>query len=121
MDSVPRLFLFLLVLCFSWVLPASVPCVYGQADDPAKKPTTAPDPKAEAVLARAIEVLGGNNYLNLKTVVGRGYYTTFNDGVSQLPARFLDYIAFPDKERTEFSGGGIKIHPNQRRRHRLAL
>jgi len=105
MNIVPRLFLFLLVLCSASVLPARI---YAQGDDPAKKIAATPDPKAEAILARAVEALGGSNYLNLKTSVGRGYYTIFIDGVSQLPARFLDYIAFPDKERTEFSGGGIK-------------
>ena len=24
------------------------------------------------------------------------------------PSRFLDYIVYPDRERTEFSGAGIK-------------
>jgi hypothetical protein len=57
---------------------------------------------------RAIEVLGGANYLNVKTVTGKGFYTTINDGVSQLPARFLDYIVYPDRERTEFTSLGIK-------------
>jgi len=108
MNLVPRLFLILLVLCSASVLPARTYAQGAQGDDPAKKTAATPDPKAEAILARAVEVLGGSNYLNLKTVVGRGYYTIFVDGVSQLPARFLDYIAFPDKERTEFSGGGIK-------------
>ena len=69
----------------------------------------APDPKAEAILNRAIEVLGGNSYLNVKTVVGRGFFTSFKDGMSQIPARFLDYIAYPDKERTEFTGDGIRV------------
>ena len=71
------------------------------------KPAT-PDPKAEAILKRAIEVLGGSNYLNVKTVIGRGFFTTFDQGMSQLPARFLDYIAFPNRERTEFISSGIK-------------
>ena len=57
---------------------------------------------------KAIEALGGQNYLNVQTVVGKGFYTTFRDGVSQLPARFLDYIAYPDRERTEFVGAGIR-------------
>lgn len=74
-----------------------------------------PDPKAEAILARATEVLGGSNYLNVKTVVGRGFYTAFEQGMSQLPARFLDYIVYPDRERTEFTTGGIKtIQTNDR-------
>lgn len=75
----------------------------------AVSPPTAADQKAEAIVARAIEVLGGNSYLNVKTVVGRGFFTTFKDGISQIPARFLDYIAFPDKERTEFTGDGIRV------------
>lgn len=65
--------------------------------------------KAEAILNRGIEVMGGSAYLNVQTVVGRGFYTRFNDGISQIPARFLDYIAYPDKERTEFVGDGIRV------------
>ena len=72
------------------------------------KPTAENVAKAEAILTHAIEALGGADYLNVKTVVGRGFFTTFADGMSQLPARFLDYIAYPDRERTEFTGGGIK-------------
>ena len=67
------------------------------------------DSKAEAVVARAIEVIGGNAYLNVKTVVGRGFYTAFQDGASQLPSRFLDYLAYPDRERTEFISHGIRV------------
>lgn len=78
-----------------------------QTPETPKQPAP-PDPKAEAIIARAIEVLGGSNYLNVKTVVGRGFYTSFQQGMSQLPARFLDYIVFPDRERTEFISGGIK-------------
>lgn len=57
---------------------------------------------------RAIEVLGGANYLNVKTTIGKGFFTPMNDGVSQLPQRFLDYIVYPDRERTEFTSLGIK-------------
>lgn len=76
--------------------------------------TTAPktatsDPKAEAVVAHAIEALGGGAYLNVKTVVGRGFFTAFQEGMSQLPARFLDYISYPDRERTEFTSSGIRV------------
>jgi hypothetical protein len=70
---------------------------------------TLPDPKAEAIVNRAVEVLGGHAYLNVKTVVGRGFFTSFKDGMSQIPARFLDYIAYPDRERTEFTGDGIRV------------
>jgi hypothetical protein len=77
-------------------------------DKAPEKPSAENMAKADAIVARATEVLGGAAYLNVKTVVGRGFYTTFVDGMSQLPARFLDYISFPDRERTEFTGAGIR-------------
>lgn len=85
-------------------------CVAASAQQAtAPKPSPEDTAKAEAVVNRAIEVLGGNAFLNVKTVVGRGFYTTFNDGISQIPARFLDYISYPDRERTEFTGNGVKV------------
>jgi hypothetical protein len=93
---------FLILLFALFISPAAL----AQTATPAKAPAS--DPKAEAIIAKGIEAVGGNAFLNVKTVVGRGFYTTFNQGMSQIPARFLDYIVFPDKERTEFSGGGIK-------------
>jgi hypothetical protein len=87
-------------------------CLHGtllaQSNTPPPKPA-APDPKAEAIVNRAIEVLGGSSYLNVKTIVGRGFYTPYQDGVSQLPSRFLDSISFPDRERTEFTSSGIRV------------
>lgn len=65
-----------------------------------------PPPDPEQIIKRAIEVYGGAAYLNVHTVTGRGLYTTYRDGLSQLPAKFVDYIVYPDKERTEFTGGG---------------
>lgn len=99
----PRLPLFFFLLFLACTFPQAI-----SAQDAVSTKTPSADPKAEAVVARALEVLGGSTYLNVKTVVGRGFYTTFHDGVSQLPARFLDYISFPDKERTEFTGAGVK-------------
>ncbi|HKZ76826.1 MAG TPA: hypothetical protein VJ124_00775 [Pyrinomonadaceae bacterium] len=65
--------------------------------------------KAEEIVRRAIAALGGNAYLQVRTQIGRGFYTTFQDGASQIPARFVDYISYPDKERTEFTGGGVRV------------
>lgn len=90
----------ILLCCLSQGLQA-------QSTAPASQPA-APDPKAEAILTRAIEVLGGSAYLNVKTVVGRGFYTAFQDGQSQTPTRFLDYLVYPDRERTEFTTSGIR-------------
>ena len=75
------------------------------------KPTVAEgsaDEKSQQIITKATEALGGSAYLNVKTVVGKGFYTTFRDGMTSIPARFLDYIAYPDRERTEFITEGIK-------------
>jgi hypothetical protein len=95
-------------------LAKASPCLpAGYCQESAAKPSAENVAKAEAIVNRAIEVLGGSNFLNVKTVVGRGFFTTFVDGMSQIPARFLDYIAYPDRERTEFSGEGVrKIQTN---------
>jgi hypothetical protein len=87
-------------------------CVPGLAQQdpaPAAKPSPENTAKAEAILSRATEVLGGSAYLNVTTVIGRGFYTSFYDGVSQVPAKFVDYISYPDKQRTEFIGSGIRV------------
>src|SRR5919199_2253617 len=60
-------------------------------------------------LARAcLAALGGAAYLGVKTVVSRGHYTPFKDGVATLPTAFTDYLVLPDRERTEFRGAGVK-------------
>jgi len=95
----------LLLFLIGCLLPISL-----AAQTPTNTPPAAPpDQKAEAIVARGVEVLGGSSYLNVKTVVGRGFFTTFKDGMSQIPAKFLDYIVYPDRERTEFIGEGIRI------------
>ena len=66
------------------------------------------DEKSKAIIDQAIEALGGANYLNVKTVTGKGFYTVIHDGTAQVPQRFLDYIIYPDRERTEFTSLGIK-------------
>ena len=92
--------LLLLIIGFSSGVPAQ--------DKPANTPPPA-DAKSETIINHAIEVLGGSNYLNVKTAVGRGFFTAFQDGVSQLPARFVDYIVYPNRERTEFVSLGIRV------------
>ncbi|HLE64412.1 MAG TPA: hypothetical protein VI750_14770 [Pyrinomonadaceae bacterium] len=67
------------------------------------------DPTAQGIINRAIEALGGSSYLNVRSVVGRGFYTAYKEGASQIPARFLDYIVYPDQERTEFTSGGVRV------------
>ncbi len=62
------------------------------------------DEKAQAIVARAVEALGGAAYLGVRSVVSQGYYTQFRDGVGGIPSTFRDYLVFPDRERTEFKG-----------------
>lgn len=95
--------LFLLACLLTYVVG-----IHAQDATSTAVPTATIDEKSEQIVNRAIEVLGGANYLNVRTVIGKGFFTTFHEGISQLPARFLDYIAYPDRERTEFSGAGIK-------------
>lgn len=86
--------------------------------EPTPTPTPQPTPeppqsqetqaKAEQILQHAVEALGGNNYLRANTVISRGQFTPFKDGVSGIPTSFIDHIAYPDRERTEFRGGGLR-------------
>ena len=78
------------------------------AQTPAPAQSASVDEKSQQIIDHAIEALGGQKYLNIQTVIGKGFYSTYRDGISQLPARFLDYIEYPNRERTEFSGGGIR-------------
>src|SRR4051812_12901213 len=71
-------------------------------------PKVASTEKAEQIIKKAIEAVGGAAYLNVHTVIGRGFFTPFHDGVSQVPAKFIDYIVFPGKERTEFISNSIR-------------
>ncbi len=90
----------LLWFCFS-------AATIGQTNNPPAQSSAGND-KAETIIKQAVDAVGGNNYLNVRSVIGRGLYTAFQEGMSQLPARFLDYIVYPDKERTEFMGAGIR-------------
>src|SRR6185295_8373967 len=78
------------------------------AQNPAPAPSVSIDEKSQQIIDQAVAALGGQKYLSVQTVTAKGFYTTFKEGLSQLPARFLDYIAYPDKERTEFTGDGIR-------------
>ncbi len=66
------------------------------------------DEKAEAVIKRAVAKLGGEKYLTAKSQIGRGKFSLLRDGQIISFQTFLDVIAFPDKERTEFKSGGSK-------------
>lgn len=71
-------------------------------------PKAADAEKAEQILQRATEALGGASYLNVQSISAHGLYTLYKEGKPELPLTFTDYILLPDKERTEFKGDGIK-------------
>lgn len=96
----------LLLVAALWVVYTPV---FAQQNDKPTQSSSENTAKAEAIIKHAIEVLGGDSYLGVTTVVGRGFFTTFQEGMSQIPARFLDYISYPDRERTEFTSGGIRV------------
>jgi hypothetical protein len=66
------------------------------------------DEKAEAVLRKAVERLGGEKYLQVKSQIGRGRFSVMRENVVVSFQSFVDVIVFPDKERTEFKGLGAK-------------
>src|SRR5262249_59690180 len=75
---------------------------------PKAQTTVSVDEKSQKIIDQAIEAMGGRPYLNIQTVIGKGFFSDFKDGMPQLPTRFLDYIYYPDHERTEFTSSGIK-------------
>lgn len=69
--------------------------------------------KAEALIRDAIKVRGGDKYVNVRSIISRGQHTPFLKGVPGDPISFVDYIAYPDRERTEFGkGDGKTIQTN---------
>ncbi len=78
-------------------------------DNTAPVPPPKAEPgKAEEVLQKAVRSLGGNSYLQIKTQIGRGKFSAIKEGAVVSFQTFTDVLVFPDKERTEFKGGGSK-------------
>ena len=65
--------------------------------------------KAEAVIAKAVQTLGGSSYLAVRSQIGRGLFSSMREGQLLSFQKFVDVIVFPDKERTEFKGQGSFI------------
>ena len=64
--------------------------------------------KAEAVIKKAVQNLGGEKYSQVKSQVGRGKFSIIKGGAVVSFQTFVDVIVFPDKERTDFKGGGSR-------------
>jgi hypothetical protein len=67
-----------------------------------------PDDHAAAIVAKAVQLVGGDRYLQVESQVGRGKFSTIRDGGVASFQSFTDVIVFPDKERTEFKSGASK-------------
>lgn len=70
--------------------------------------TTQSSDKAQAVIARAVAAMGGEKYLNVKTLVAKGRYSQIREGANSGSQTFLDVIVYPSSERTEFKSGKVK-------------
>lgn len=87
---------------------SSIAAVHAQEAKPGSPAasTVGDDPasvaRAEEILRRAIESMGGARYTSIRSVAGRGLFTPYVEGISGDPVRFDDYVVFPDKNRTEF-------------------
>lgn len=64
--------------------------------------------KAESIVAKAVQVLGGDRYLRVTSQVGRGKFSVIKEGAVVSFQTFVDAIVFPDRERTEFRASGTK-------------
>lgn len=70
--------------------------------------TSRTDEKADSIVAKAVQQLGGDKYLRATSQYGRGQFSVIKDGAVVSFQTFADVIVYPDKERTEFKGGGTK-------------
>lgn len=60
--------------------------------------------KAKTLIQGMVQALGGNSYLNAKDSTCRGRLGQFgHSGMLSSYETFVDYLKFPDKDRTEFS------------------
>ena len=60
------------------------------------------------LIKQVVQARGGERFLNFNNIMSTGMYTPFQKGLSQLPIQFVDWIVYPDKERTEFGKGKKK-------------
>lgn len=72
----------------------------------ASDPPDQAESQARAVLDAAIQAMGGEKLLTITTIISKGKYTQFDEKGELIALEdFVDYIVYPDKERTEFGKG----------------
>jgi hypothetical protein len=119
-NTCPRLRIARLALALMLLSAASGTVVFSQTSPdnaPPKVELTTPqaanDEKVEQIVRRALEAQGGSAFSGVRTIIGRGFFTPYDKGISTVPLAFVDYLAFPDRERTEFRGSrGRSIQTN---------
>jgi hypothetical protein len=60
------------------------------------------------LIKQAVQARGGERFMGFASIMANGMYTPFQKGLSQNPRQFIDWIVYPDKERTEFGKGKKK-------------
>lgn len=65
--------------------------------------------KAQAIVARAIDLLGGDRYLAVRSQLSKGKFSSIAGGMVASFQAFTDAITFPDRERTEFKSNGSRF------------
>jgi hypothetical protein len=60
------------------------------------------------LIKQAVQARGGERFLSYQTIMSTGQFTPYDKGMSLIPIPFVDWIVYPDKERTEFGKGKKK-------------
>ena len=60
------------------------------------------------LIKQVVQARGGERFLSFNNIMSSGMYAPFAQGLSQNPIQFIDWIIYPDKERTEFGKGKKK-------------
>jgi hypothetical protein len=60
------------------------------------------------LIKQAVQARGGERFLNFTNIMSTGIFTQFQKGLSTIPRQFVDWVIYPDKERTEFGKGKKK-------------
>ncbi|MFT3744081.1 MAG: energy transducer TonB [Pyrinomonadaceae bacterium] len=74
----------------------------------AERPAAGDPARAAAIITKAVQLLGGDRYLQVKTQIGKGKFSILRESTVVSFQSFLDVIVFPEKERTEFKGNGSR-------------
>lgn len=60
------------------------------------------------LIKQSVEARGGERFLSFTGIMSSGMYTPYQKGLSQNPIQYVDWIIYPDKERTDFGKGKKK-------------